>query len=136
MGQTHLTHSFGAPAENRLGIVRNTSVIPPRHSCWEDVVMSPPEDARAEACAAAIWESWTTGTRRAALPEPIRPTTPDAGRRAQRALAERAGRSYGWKLAATSHAGQAHIRVDGPLAGPLFERFRYEPGAALPSHDL
>ena len=98
--------------------------------------MSPLEDTRAEACAAAIWEAWTTGTRRAALPEPIRPTTPDAGRRAQRALAEHAGRSYGWKLAATSRAGQAHIRVDGPLTGPLFDRFRYEPGATLPSHDV
>jgi 2-keto-4-pentenoate hydratase len=98
--------------------------------------MSQTEDARAEACAAAIWDAWTTGTRRAALPDSIRPTTPDAGRRAQRALGEHAGRSYGWKLAATSRAGQAHIQVDGPLPGPLFERFRYEPGAVLPSRDL
>jgi 2-keto-4-pentenoate hydratase len=98
--------------------------------------MSPIEDTRPEACADVIWEAWTTGTRQAALPESIRPTTPAAGRRAQRALAARAGRSYGWKIAATSRAGQAHIRVDGPLPGPLFERFRYEPGAALPSHDL
>lgn len=98
--------------------------------------MSPTEDTRAEACAATIWAAWTTGNRLAALPESIRPSTPDAGRRAQRALAAHAGRSYGWKLAATSLAGQAHIDVDGPLAGPLFDRFRYEPGAVLPSHDL
>jgi len=98
--------------------------------------MTPPEDTRAEACAATIWDAWTSGTRLGALPDSIRPTTSDDGRRAQRALAEHAGHSYGWKLAATAQAGQAHIGVDGPLAGPLFERFRYEPGAVLPSHDL
>lgn len=106
--------------------------------------MSPSEDARTEdrtedraaACAETIWAAWSSGDRIAALPEPIRPATAEAGWRAQSALAERAGRRYGWKIAATSRAGQAHIAVDGPLPGPLFERFRYGPGAELPSHDL
>ena len=46
----------------------------------------------------------------------------------QAALEGIAGPSYGWKLAATSPAGQRHIAVDAPLAGRLFDRFRYPDG--------
>ncbi|MGI5131880.1 2-keto-4-pentenoate hydratase [Pseudonocardia sp. CA-107938] len=89
-----------------------------------------------DACAELIWQAWTTGERMAALPAEIRPADADAAWRAQRALDQRAGHRYGWKIAATSLAGQAHIAVDGPLPGPLYERFRHEPGDVLPSHDL
>ncbi|NNG18161.1 hydratase [Naumannella sp. ID2617S] len=34
----------------------------------------------------------------------------------------------GWKIAATSIAGQRHLRVDGPLAGCLTEAMLLEPG--------
>lgn len=69
-----------------------------------------------------------------ALPDP--PRDEAEGMAAQDALRALAGDSYGWKIAATSTAGQAHIGVSGPLPGPLFTRFRHEPGDVLPSHDL
>ena len=38
----------------------------------------------------------------------------------------------GWKIAATSDAGQKHIGVDGPLAGPLLANRVLENGATIP----
>ncbi|WP_249265926.1 MULTISPECIES: fumarylacetoacetate hydrolase family protein [unclassified Pseudonocardia] len=91
---------------------------------------------RADGTAGALWQAWTTGERLAALPELLRPRTLTEGFAAQRRLSERAGASYGWKLAATATAGQAHIGVDAPLPGMLFERFRHAPGDVVPSGDL
>ncbi|WP_232660726.1 2-keto-4-pentenoate hydratase [Pseudonocardia sp. TRM90224] len=93
-------------------------------------------DDAAAAAAESIWTAWRTGERLAELPSEIRPADNIAGMAAQLALQDHAGASYGWKLAATTPAGQAHIGVDGPLPGLLFERFRYEPGAVLPSDDM
>ena len=39
---------------------------------------------------------------------------------------------FGWKIAATSKAGQAHIAVDGPLAGRLLAEHVFESGSRLP----
>lgn len=83
-----------------------------------------------------LWSAWTSGERIAELPTGARPHDPAEGMAVQLRLAELAGPSYGWKLAATAPAGQAHIGVDGPLPGLLFERFRHEPGDVLPSADL
>ena len=45
------------------------------------------------------------------------PTDPDA---IQAALESRSsGKLFGWKIAATSEAGQRHINVDGPMAGRI-----------------
>lgn len=86
--------------------------------------------------AEAVWAAWTSGHRIAELPAAVRPRDEAEGMAAQDALRALAGESYGWKIAATSTAGQAHIGVAGPLPGPLFTRFRYAPGDVLPSHDL
>lgn len=91
---------------------------------------------RADGTAGALWQAWTTGERIASLPELLRPRTLAEGFAAQQRLAERAGPAYGWKLAATAAAGQAHIGVDAPLPGLLFERFRHAPGDVVPAHDL
>jgi 2-keto-4-pentenoate hydratase len=40
-------------------------------------------------------------------------------------------RVVGWKIAATSAAGQAHIQVDGPLPGRILEDFVHPMGATL-----
>lgn len=90
--------------------------------------------ADAERTAEAVWAAWTSGVRLPALPDP--PRDEAEGMAAQAALRALAGESYGWKIAATSTAGQAHIGVAGPLPGPLFSRFRHGPGDTLPSHDL
>ena len=55
----------------------------------------------------------------------------------QAALARLAGaQPVGWKIAATSAAGQKHIGVDGPLAGRLWESKLHESGAMLPAGHL
>ncbi len=38
---------------------------------------------------------------------------------------------YGWKIAATSAAGQQHINVDGPIAGRLLAEKIFAPGAEI-----
>lgn len=83
-----------------------------------------------------LWAAWQTGQRRADLPVDARPRDAAEGMAVQDALGAIAGHAYGWKIAATSSAGQAHIAVDGPLPGRLFDRFRYADGEELPSHDL
>lgn len=55
-----------------------------------------------------------------ALPVDIRPATREEGYAIQARLDDRSGSPvYGWKIAATSAAGQAHIGVDGPMAGRI-----------------
>lgn len=67
-----------------------------------------------------LYDLWTQGRRIEQLPPALRPVTRGDGYAIQ-ALIERRSDSalFGWKIAATSIAGQAHIRVDGPLAGRI-----------------
>ncbi|TQM06295.1 2-keto-4-pentenoate hydratase [Pseudonocardia kunmingensis] len=94
------------------------------------------DENRAGAAADVLWNAWSTGERITGLPTHLRPGDATGGMAVQRALAAHAGPSYGWKVAATNTAGQAHIGVTGPLPGLLFDRFRHEPGEVLPSGDL
>src|SRR5688500_6369413 len=67
-----------------------------------------------------LWECWTQGRRIEALPAAIRPRTRPEGYAIQQRLERRTSSPLvGWKIAATSKAGQAHIAVGGPLAGRL-----------------
>jgi 2-keto-4-pentenoate hydratase len=87
----------------------------------------------AHRAATMLWDCWRDGRRLAALPEDIRPRTREEGYAIQSALEARSGRPlFGWKIAATSTAGQAHINVDGPLAGRLLREKAFESGATLP----
>ncbi len=59
-----------------------------------------------------------------------RPQTRAEGYQVQQALFNATQDStYGWKIAATSVAGQKHIGVTGPLAGRLLNGRRLKPGA-------
>ena len=70
--------------------------------------------------ATLLWDAWKEGTRMLSLPEDCRPRDRAAGYAIQAELVRLSGqRVAGWKIAATSAAGQRHINVDGPLAGPL-----------------
>ena len=72
------------------------------------------------AAAHLLWRCWTTATRIAQLPEDIRPRTRADGYAIQSAVVDLFEQpTVGWKIAATSLAGQAHIGVDGPLVGSL-----------------
>jgi 2-keto-4-pentenoate hydratase len=63
------------------------------------------------------------------LPDMIRPATRADGYRIQAAVERlRDQPIFGWKIAATSKAGQAHIRVDGPLAGSILGDQALRPG--------
>jgi 2-keto-4-pentenoate hydratase len=83
--------------------------------------------------AAILWQNWQRRTRIDELPPNCRPTDRAAGYSAQRAVVRFSGQPVvGWKIAATSVAGQSHIGVDGPLAGPLLANRVLENGAAVP----
>jgi len=78
-----------------------------------------------------LWQRWREGGTMPALPERCRPATIDEGWDIQRALDDLAGPYAGWKIAATSPAGQRHIGADGPLTGRLYERCLVRSGAVL-----
>lgn len=76
-----------------------------------------------EFAAAAIWRNWQQSLRIRELPEHARPGDRADAYAIQARLADLSGQGIaGWKIAATSAAGQAHIRVDGPLAGRLLQQ--------------
>ena len=80
-----------------------------------------------------IWSHWQRGEVLGALPADIRPKTRVEGYAAQAALQLLSTSAMiGWKIAATSANGQAHIGVPGPIAGRLFKERVYEDGAVLP----
>jgi len=71
-----------------------------------------------------LWTCRQAGTTVDALPAALRPVDIAAAQAIQAALPAVAGRPVvGWKIAATSAAGQAHIQVDGPLAGRILDAF-------------
>jgi 2-keto-4-pentenoate hydratase len=77
-------------------------------------------DRAIEQASALRVDHWEQGRRLAALPDAIRPRSRAEGYAIQARLEQHSKRpSFGWKIAATSQAGQAHIGVDGPLAGRL-----------------
>lgn len=76
-------------------------------------------------------DHWDQGTKLAALPAALRPTSRREGYAIQSAL-DRQSKSplFGWKIAATSTGGQQHINVAGPLAGRILaERVAQNGGA-------
>jgi 2-keto-4-pentenoate hydratase len=88
---------------------------------------------QARRAAALLWNAWTEERRIAAIPEEDRPTTRADGYEVQRCVAEIAGQAtVGWKIAATSEAGQQHLQVDGPLAGRLLANRVHPDGTPIP----
>jgi 2-keto-4-pentenoate hydratase len=72
-----------------------------------------------EACA-LIWRHWQSGEVMDDLPAVLKPRTRAAGYAVQANFeAFSSTPRAGWKIAATSTAGQRHINVDGPIAGRL-----------------
>ena len=84
------------------------------------------------AAAEIIWRHWQLGTVMDALPADVRPTSRADGYAIQSLLAIKgSGGLIGWKIAATSAAGQSHIGVDGPLAGRLLAERAFFSGAQI-----
>ena len=92
-----------------------------------------PDAAAAQAASDTLFGRWRDDTVFDALPDALRPRTRAEGYAVQARLEARSARPlFGWKIAATSAAGQAHINVDGPLAGRLLREMVFEDAAALP----
>jgi 2-keto-4-pentenoate hydratase len=84
-----------------------------------------------------LWQARLNCRRLDALPDDCRPQTLDEGYAVQDAMAMACGQPVvGWKIAATSAAGQKHIGVSEPLGGRLFADFVLKDGALLPTAPL
>ena len=80
-----------------------------------------------------LWDCWQNGRRLQSIPEEVRPRTRDEGYAVQATLESRSSVPlFGWKIAATSVAGQKHINVTGPLAGRLLREKAFSSGSELP----
>jgi len=90
------------------------------------------EDAMTREAAEILWSNWKAGTKIAALPGKCRPDTRADAYAVQVALQAVADdQLFGWKIAATSKAGQVHIGVDGPLGGRLLAKRASGSGAVF-----
>ena len=86
-----------------------------------------------QAACALLFRHWADGTQLEALPPKLVPADRAEAYRVQ-ALLESYSRAplYGWKIAATSMAGQRHIGVDGPLAGRILTERVIPNGGSCP----
>ncbi len=77
-------------------------------------------DVRHQRVCDLIWKLWQAGEVIEELPVDFRPATRRDGYAIQAGLERFTTKPrVGWKIAATSVAGQKHIGVDGPLAGRM-----------------
>src|SRR5476651_1446912 len=73
-----------------------------------------------EAASRALHDHWRAGTKLAGLEAPQRPGDRAEGYAIQAGIENYTTKTlFGWKIAATSEAGQKHINVDGPMAGRI-----------------
>src|SRR5450631_415084 len=67
-----------------------------------------------------LHDHWRAGTKLANLRDSERPRDRAEGYAIQAAIETHStGKLFGWKIAATSEAGQKHINVDGPMVGRI-----------------
>ncbi|MGV6871915.1 2-keto-4-pentenoate hydratase [Pseudochelatococcus sp. B33] len=93
------------------------------------------DETAAGAASALLYKTWMAGSVIGELPPDIRPLTREDGYRVQALLESRSPRPiHGWKVAATSVAGQSHIGVDGPLAGRILSERIIANGGSVPFH--
>jgi 2-keto-4-pentenoate hydratase len=72
------------------------------------------------AASKTLHDHWRAGTKFDGLDARLRPRDRAEGYAIQAALESYSATSlFGWKIAATSEAGQKHINVDGPMAGRI-----------------
>ena len=72
------------------------------------------------AASRTLCDHWRAGTKLSNLEAGQRPRDRREGYAIQAAIESfSSGKLFGWKIAATSEAGQKHINVDGPMAGRI-----------------
>jgi 2-keto-4-pentenoate hydratase len=78
------------------------------------------DEIQTEAASRILRNHWRAGTKLAGLDAAFRPRDRAEGYAIQaRVEHQSAGQLFGWKIAATSEAGQKHINVRGPMAGRI-----------------
>lgn len=91
-----------------------------------------PEETESQSASGLLWTAWRDHAVMVHLPEGRRPTTRAEGYAVQEHIEAHSDTSlYGWKVAATSVAGQRHIGVTAPLAGRLLRERVADIGATL-----
>ena len=90
-----------------------------------------PSPSQRQAASDLVWTHWRAGTLMDALPGDLAPASRAEAYAVQALLERRSAKPlFGWKIAATSRAGQKHIGVDGPLAGRILAETVIADGAA------
>lgn len=85
-----------------------------------------------EAASQLLFSHWMQKQRLEALPVSCRPTTREDAYQVQSLLERQSAYPlFGWKIAATSRAGQQHIGVSGPLVGRILQERVLPPGARV-----
>jgi 2-keto-4-pentenoate hydratase len=102
----------------------------PVRELWYAGAMTPDQMRQAQDL---LYRHWQGGTQIDALPPELVPADRAEAYRVQ-ALIETYSSAplFGWKIAATSLAGQKHIGVDGPLAGRILAERVLADGATCP----
>jgi 2-keto-4-pentenoate hydratase len=78
------------------------------------------DDNEIRAASRVLADHWHAGTKLDALESSLRPHSRAEGYAIQAGLeCSSSGKLFGWKIAATSEAGQKHINVKGPMAGRI-----------------
>jgi 2-keto-4-pentenoate hydratase len=91
------------------------------------------DDHETAGAAKTLYGHWRAGTKLGSLDASQRPRTRAEGYAIAAAMARHfAGAPLGWKIAATSEAGQKHINVYGPLAGRIFAEQVIAEGGTAP----
>src|SRR3954451_15767100 len=91
------------------------------------------EQQQITAAAKTLHDHWQTGSKLRELDAVQRPRDRAEGYAIAAAMARHfAGTPLGWKIAATSEAGQKHINVTGPLAGRIFAELVIPDGGNAP----
>src|ERR1700761_4268738 len=91
------------------------------------------DDNQIAAASRTLNDHWRAGTKFAGLEASLRPRDRAEGYAIQAAIEHTSTKPlFGWKIAATSEAGQKHINVDGPMAGRILaETLIADGGTAL-----
>jgi 2-keto-4-pentenoate hydratase len=86
-----------------------------------------------QAASRTLQDHWRAGTKFDALDAAQRPQTREEGYAIQAEIERLSkARLFGWKIAATSEAGQKHINVPGPMAGRILQETLIEDGGFAP----
>ena len=83
------------------------------------------------AAAKILHDHWQAGSKIGELDVSLRPRDRAEGYAIQAEM-QGYGSLFGWKIAATSQAGQKHINVAGPLAGRIFAERLIPDGGTAP----